>query len=357
MWFSSFISLASLFFPALTPADYRPSAAEGIRHDALPEVVSTFLQGCAPYEAGANVSKAGEAALTPAMTTKLLQACAAARALPVQATQGDYLRWLDRYFVFDRADMTDRDALLTAYYEPTFPISAKPTAVLNWPIYALPKGGTSAERKTIEQGHAKGLKALYYTDRWSAFVLQVQGSGTGRLGTGDEVRFVFAGTNNLPYTSIGKVLLDRGEISKEAMSMQSIEAWMHSHTSAEQDAVYWKNPRMVFFALAADNPDRRGPPGAMNLANGLTPYRSAAVDWQHFIPGLPVYLQATLGDGRIVNRLVLAQDRGAAITSHRRMDLFLGSGEQAQEAAGLTQDSHAQLWRLILREEYAHRGR
>ena len=37
--------------------------------------------------------------------------------------------------------------------------------------------------------------------------------------------FSYAGKNGWPYRSIGKVLIDRGEVKKEDMSMQAIREW------------------------------------------------------------------------------------------------------------------------------------
>ncbi|MEA7614669.1 MltA domain-containing protein, partial [Salmonella enterica subsp. enterica serovar Anatum] len=36
-----------------------------------------------------------------------------------------------------------------------------------------------------------------------------------------------------PYRSIGKVLIDRGEVKKEDMSMQAIREWGEKHSEAE----------------------------------------------------------------------------------------------------------------------------
>ncbi|MFP8965750.1 MltA domain-containing protein [Pokkaliibacter sp. CJK22405] len=338
---------------------FTPSASAFIRTDNLHEVAQTYARSCARYESlrdPARMGLDGEARMTPKQFDWYLASCAQLETLlSRQATQADYLRWLDRNFQLEPVVAEASRPMLTAYYEPTIPVSEKATASLNWPIYAQPENGTSATRQSIESGKVKGLKPLYYTDRWSAFVLQVQGSGTGRMSDGKEVRFVFAGTNELPYTSIGKVLIDQGEISKEEISMQAIGAWMKSHDKKAQDQVYWKNQRMIFFALKEDDPNRVGPPGAMSLAEGLTPYRSAAMDWKHFIPGLPVLVSGELGQQQQIHRLVIAQDRGAAIKSSVRMDLFLGSGETAEQLAGLTQDDQARFWRLTLHPQ-GHRG-
>ena len=345
-----------------------PSTLPGISRDNLPLAVQTYLHSCDKYRERGNgkpLGVTGDRQFSGQQFQLYQQSCQRAHELMnKRASHKEWLTWLDQYFVAIPMQSSQRHPMLTAYYEPSLPISKKPTSTLSWPIYALPaqwSSGQSPDRQAIESGKVVQLRSqvLYYTDRWSAFVLQVQGSGTGVLANGDEVRFVYAGTNNLPYTSIGKVLVDRGEISKEEISMQTIKAWMATHTQPEQDDVYWRNKRMVFFSVGKDpqGVKRVGPPGAMNLTAGLTPYRSAALDWQHFIPGLPVFVSGTLGNGKKVQQLVIGQDRGAAITSNVRMDLFIGAGNDAEELAGLTQDDQVQLWRLELRTDYPSKSK
>jgi membrane-bound lytic murein transglycosylase A len=52
--------------------------------------------------------------------------------------------------------------------------------------------------------------------------MQVQGSGRVRMADGSVLRLAYSLKSGLPYTSIGKVLIDRGDMTREEMSMQAL---------------------------------------------------------------------------------------------------------------------------------------
>jgi membrane-bound lytic murein transglycosylase A len=102
----------------------------------------------------------------------------------------------------------------------------------------------------------------------------------------------------------------------------------------------WSNPRVVFFKeRPASN---EGPLGAQGLP--LTAGRSIAVDPKSIPYGTPVWLVSS-GASVNLNRLVLAQDTGAAITGAVRADYYVGSGDAAGELAGKLKQG-LQLWAL-----------
>ena len=83
-------------------------------------------------------------------------------------------------------------------------------------------------------------------DPADAFFLHVQGSGRIRLDDGRVMRVGFAAKNGRPYTPIGKVLIERGAIARDKMSMQAIRAWLLLNPGEMQE-LFWKNQSFIFF--------------------------------------------------------------------------------------------------------------
>ncbi len=244
--------------------------------------------------------------------------------------------------------------LLTAYYEPYLQASRLPNAQFNVPLFAPPvglRGGrpwyTRQEIDTLPQAQRalEGRALMYLRDPVDAMVLHIQGSGLMQVTEADgqvrDVRLAFAGTNEQPYRSIGKWLLDR-KLVRDA-SWPGIKAWLAQNPERTQELM-WSNPRVVFFKeqhLPAGVVPT-GPVGAQGVA--LTAGRSIAVDRQSIPYGTPVWL-ATPGPTAALQRLVLAQDTGTAIVGAVRADYFVGSGAEAGELAGRLKQS-LQMWAL-----------
>lgn len=306
--------LLGLLFPlgSIQAAERRTclvSSLPEIAQDDIRAALSTFLRSCDKYrEVGPDkIVGSGYVGPRPPLDyQQLMQVCTDAKGLmSSDVGQQEMLTFLDRHFEAIRVSPAKNNALLTAYYEPTIPISLGKTAALDWPIYSRPDNLPAFSwfsRQAIEAGEADEAlrgKVLFYTDRWSAYVLHVQGSGTGLLPGGDPVRLIYSAKNGRGYSSIGRVLVDSGEISENQISMAVIKIWLGNHSKAEQDALYWRNESFVFFTIDTTARDESvGPPGAMNLSGGLTPYRSVAVDWAHYVPGLPLYVVGKLGNGQ-----------------------------------------------------------
>ena len=72
----------------------------------------------------------------------------------------------------------------------------------------------------------RGLELVWVDDAADAFFLHIQGSGRVRLADGGEIRVGYAGANGHPYTAVGRVLIKRGEIEPEHVSMQTIRQWL-----------------------------------------------------------------------------------------------------------------------------------
>lgn len=250
--------------------------------------------------------------------------------------------------------------LFTGYYEPQLRGSQRKTAAYKVPIYACPpdlimiedlgifrdglKGTRIAGRN--EKGHLKpyytraeiesgalegqGLELVWVDDQVDAYFMAIQGSGSVVFEDGSEVHLGYAGTNGYPYTSIGKVLVEKGEFTPEAVSMQSIRAWLSEHPEKTQ-ALFHKNQSFVFFR----NRPEGGPVGAQGLP--LTAQRSLAVDRIYIPLGAPLWLDIEHPDltQPQVRQLVIAQDTGGAIKGPIRGDYFWGAGAQAGELAGI----------------------
>jgi len=179
-------------------------------------------------------------------------------------------------------------------------------------------------------------------DPVDAFFLHVQGSGRVRMDDGSLVRVGFAGRNGHAYRSIGRALVDMGEMTLERVSMQSIRAWMVDNPGRARELMA-SNLSFIFFRVVGGAlkslPADAGPVGAQGVS--LTAGRSLAVDRRYLPLGLPIWLDTTdpLDPSLRLQRLVVAQDTGSAITGPVRGDLFWGFGDEAATRAGLMKQS------------------
>ena len=253
------------------------------------------------------------------------------------------------------------EGLITGYYEPLLKGSWERSEEFRYPLYGVPKdllivdlGRIYPQLKNLRlRGKLIGNKVVPYYDRaqldddqdllqgteilWvnslvDVFFLHVQGSGQIQLNDGATVGVGYAGQNGHPYQSIGKVLIQMGELEREDVTLFTIKDWLKSNPTRLNE-VLAKNPSYIFFELRDAEVD--GPVGSLNVT--LTPRRSIAVD-RNVIPlGAPVWLQTTLPNEQQspLNQLMLAQDTGGAIKGHVRADVFWGRGDEAEKMAGL----------------------
>ena len=235
------------------------------------------------------------------------------------------------------------EGMLTGYYEPILEASRRPNSAQTVPLWQPPVSLAQRKpwysRKEIDtlpeaQAALRGREIAYLADPIDALILQIQGSGRLRLtepdGSQRVVRVAFAGTNDQPYRSVGRWLIDQNLI-RDA-SWPGIKAWIAANPQRVQEML-WSNPRMVFFREEAIDPAQssQGPRGAQGVP--LTAGRSIAVDRESIPLGVPVWLQ-TRGESLTVERLVIAQDVGSAILGAVRADYYVGSGQAAGELAG-----------------------
>ncbi len=358
--------------PACAPARPAPERAQYLEwaFDALPgwkeaqlePSLRAFMAGC------------------PRAGGPLINACALASTVPLgdEAAARRFFETTFTPYALISADANDT-GLVTGYYEPLLRGSRTKSAGYRYPVYGVPDdlvvvdlaSVTPEVRNLRLRGRLEGRRVVPYWSRaeidargakipapviaWVAdpvdlFFLQVQGSGQILLDTGERMRVGYADQNGHPYRSVGRYLVERGELPLEQASMQSIKAWAAANPAKLQDALNY-NSSYVFFREVADP---RGPFGALGVP--LVPQYSLAVD-RRFVPlGAPVYLATTLpvSEERLT-RLMAAHDTGGAIRGVVRADLFCGTGDEAGAAAGQMRQQ-GKLWLLWPRGEPLPRG-
>lgn len=249
---------------------------------------------------------------------------------------------------------------VTGYYEPVVNGSRKRGGAYQTPIYAVPDDLLTIDLGDLYpqlkgeriRGRLQGRRVTPYPDRakladgkllagkeivWldsavDAFFLQIQGSGRVRLPDGTMLRVAFADVNGQPYRSIGKYLVDQGQMTVEQAALPSLKKWLAQHPERQAE-VFNANPSVVFFKEEVLGDPSVGPKGAMGVP--LTAGRSIAIDPRQLPLGAPLYL-ATLHPltRQPLTRLVVGQDTGGAIRGALRADFFWGLGPEAGEAAG-----------------------
>jgi membrane-bound lytic murein transglycosylase A len=256
--------------------------------------------------------------------------------------------WLEMHLRPWRVESPDgtTSGLATGYFEPLVEVSRTARPGFRIALYAPPPDlatkkpwWTRREVDTLPAARKslRGSEIAWLRDPLDALLLQVQGSG--RLEFLDErgrpqalVRVAFAAHNDQPYRSVGRWLVERGELTLEQASWPAIRAWARQHPR-RVDEMLWSNPRLVFFREEALPNPAIGPKGAQGVP--LTPGRSIAVDPQSVPYGTPVWIDTTEPLSTTpLRRLVMAQDTGTAIVGAVRADYFWGWGEVAEAQAG-----------------------
>ncbi|HUW36806.1 MAG TPA: murein transglycosylase A [Rhodocyclaceae bacterium] len=264
-----------------------------------------------------------------------------------------------------------REGLVTGYYEPILRGSRTHKPPYLYPVQGVPSdlidvelGDLYPELKHMRlRGRIEGRRLVPYFSReeWDKaqrtddvllwvddaidlFFMQIQGSGQVQLDDGSRIRVSYADQNGHPYRSIGRWLIDHGQLKPGQASMQGIKAWVKAHPRRQQQLLD-ANPSMVFFRELPLTGE--GPPGALGVP--LSPERSIAVDPKFTPLGAPVWLVTTYPDSeRPLSRLMLAQDTGGAIRGPVRADFYWGSGDAAGAQAGKMHQK-GQMWVLLPR--------
>jgi membrane-bound lytic murein transglycosylase A len=272
--------------------------------------------------------------------------CASAQRIP----PGDPARqraWLVQNLQPYRVESRDGNAtgLITGYYEPMFDARRQQGGAYRYALYGLPSDFATRRpywtRQQIDtlpaaRDSLRGREIAYVTDPLDVLVLHIQGSGRLRItepdGSVRTVRVAFAGHNDHAYRSVGRWLIDQGELQAGQASWPAIKGWAQRNPG-RIDELLWANPRYVFFREEPLPDPAVGPRGAQGVP--LTPGRSIAVDPKSVPYGTPVWIDTTVPlTGSPLRRLVFAQDTGSAITGAVRADYFWGWGGDAAEQAG-----------------------
>lgn len=253
---------------------------------------------------------------------------------------------------------------VTGFYEPAIEVSPVQTPLYRFPIYRRPDDLVETkslevpspldasfayarrigdvvdeypDRHQIESGYlnGRGLEIAWAKSKVELFFVHIQGAARLIFPDGSVKRITFDGKSGHPFTAIGRLLIDRGEIEQSRISMQSIRDWLQSHPK-EADSVMWANRSFIFFREADVSDPSLGPIAAAKVP--LVAGRSIAVDKSIHTFGFPFYVSAPelthLDNGRGFARTMLALDTGSAILGPARGDLFTGSGYEAGEQAG-----------------------
>jgi membrane-bound lytic murein transglycosylase A len=324
--------------------------------DPLQPALSAFLRSCAVLEKRADWA----------------DVCADASRLANAGEREVALFFETRFDPWRVLNDDDSDTgLVTGYYEPLLRGSRVRTDRYRYPLYGVPpdllvvdlgslypdlknrrlRGRLEgnrvvpyAARDEIERSPARfsGTELAWVDDAVDAFFLHIQGSGQVELPDGRRMRLGYADQNGHPFRSLGRALIDGGELPPERASMQGIKEWARRNPQKVQQYLD-TNPSYVFFReLPSDLP---GPLGALGVP--LTAERSIAVDARVVPLGVPVWLATTYPNtADPLDRLVMAQDTGGAIAGGVRADFFWGFGDAAGAQAGKMRQG-GRMWILM----------
>jgi membrane-bound lytic murein transglycosylase A len=325
----------------LYPADFKDlSAWEADQHA---EAFAAFAQSCRAWK-----NQSFEKGMSGAFDLGAIGHWAELCAIPVNSGEERqfFETWFRPYLV---ADHHTAEGLFTGYYLPELHGSMTRSERYRIPLYRKPddlvqSGGRSGRwanghfrpyynRSEIYQGalENRNLELVWVDDPIDAYFMEVQGSGRVLMDDGSVKNLGYAAKNGRAYFAIGKALVDRGEIAKEAISMQTIRTWIEQHP-AEGLELMTSNASYVFFRELPMN-SNLGPVGALGVP--LTAKRSLAVDRHYWPLGIPIWLEAEhpTGGARL-QRLLIAQDTGGAIKGAVRGDFYWGQGSEAATTAG-----------------------
>jgi membrane-bound lytic murein transglycosylase A len=338
----------------MRPAEW--AQLSGLEQDNLAAAWPALHQSCGVLKKNEIWKSACEAALSEsAPTAEKAKALLQQHFQPWQATNPD----------------GTESGLITGYYEPLLKGSRTRTERYRYPLYLRPDDMITVELNSlypelsgrklrgrlegnrlkpyysrgeieVSQSPLAGKEFLWTDDIVDLFFLQIQGSGLVKLESGEEVHVGYADQNGQPYQSIGKVLIERGELTADKASMQGIKDWGRKNLDKLRDLLN-SNPSYVFFRELPDG--LPGPLGAMGVP--ILGERSIAIDPRYIPLGAPVFLATTQpNSNKPLQRLMMAQDTGGAIKGAVRADFFWGAGNGAGKQAGAMKQQ-GRMWVLL----------
>lgn len=365
-----------MLLPSVAPAKAPPPAPPLFAEAAVEPLRFTELSGwrqddprgaLSAFRASCGKIRKGTDLVDPPrpVFTALKRVCRQAARLPGRLSEKRARAFFEREFrPLHVAPLASPQGFLTGYYEPEVAGSLTRTDDYATPLYrrppdlileAPPQAGVPAnrgkafreekgervpyyDRAAIEDGAlaGKGLEVAWIRDPADAFFAAIQGSLRVRLPDGRLLRLNYDGHNGQPYTPIGRILVEKGIVPREKMSMDAIRAYIAGHPE-EGKALMRENRSYVFFRVADQLSATDGAVGAQGLP--LAAGRSIAVDRRIHVYGTPVFIDAELplaadGSAQSFRRLTIAQDTGSAIIGPARADIFFGAGSEAGSTAG-----------------------
>ncbi len=305
-----------------------------------------------------------------ALGTSLREPCRAAKAADISDDAGARAFFEEHFLPLRISRLGEADGFVTGYYEPVIDGSRTQSDVYNVPVYRRPsnlfvRGYSQAsvglpnkgqvfrkigrrklvpyyDRAQIEDGAiaGRGLEICWLKNQTDLLFTQIQGSARVRLEDGSTVRINYDAHNGYPYTPVGRILIDRGIIPKEEMSMQRIREWMNQNPDGANE-LRRQNQSYVFFREVHLS-DKDEAVGAQGVP--LTPGRSIAVDKSLHVYGTPFFIEGELPieseqSKTPFRRLMVAQDTGSAITGPARADIYFGAGADAGRVSGRLKNS------------------
>jgi len=338
---------------ALEPVAF--TALDGWSDDDHVAALQTFRNSCRPI-----LKRRARVMLGRHFEEALRQVCERLGKLESPADEAAARRFFEENFRPVRiARLGEEVGFLTGYYEPEVEGRRTASGDFNIPIYRQPGGffaklRTAAgkllrhrigrrvagqlDRAAIEDGALKGraLELCWLNDPVDAFFIQIQGSARVRLEDGKLLRINYEASNGLPYTPVGRILIDRGIIPREQMSMDAIRTYFAEEPEDARE-IMRMNRSFAFFREVSELAPDNEPAGAQGV--NLVRERSIAVDKAIHVYGTPFWIEADLPiasekpETRL-RRLMIAQDTGGAIIGPARADIYFGAGIDAGTVSG-----------------------
>ncbi|MBD1809494.1 murein transglycosylase A [Microcoleus sp. FACHB-SPT15] len=257
---------------------------------------------------------------------------------------------INREFVFYKSVGNDGQGtvVFTGYFEPIYAASRTQNAEYRYPLYRLPADFNSwaiphPTRAQLEgedglgkNSRLRGRELVWLRDRLEAFLVHVQGSARLRMSDGSLMTVGYAGKTNYPYSGVGRELVKDGKLQLEGLTLPVLIDYFRRFPT-EMNQYLPRNQSFVFFK------ETNGAPATGSIGVPVTAERSIATDKSLMPPGALALIRATIPypnatgqlESRMVSRYVLDQDTGSAIRGAGRVDIFMGTGPQAGDRAGI----------------------
>jgi len=332
----------------------------GWREDDHLSAYRAFRLSCTPI-----IAQRTSPTETKALGDSLRDSCRVAKAVNLSDAAKARAFFEAHFLPLRISRLGEDEGFVTGYYEPIIDGSRTQTDVYTVPVYRRPSNlfvrgfkqdATSLpnkgqvfrkigrrklvpyyDRAEIEDGAiaGRGLEICWLKNQTDLLFTQIQGSARVRLENGSTIRINYDAHNGYPYTPVGRILIDRGIIPKEQMSMLRIREWMEQNPDGAKE-LRRQNRSYVFFREVQLS-DKDEAVGAQGVP--LTPGRSIAVDKALHVYGTPFFIEGELPleseqSKTPFRRLMVAQDTGSAITGPARADIYFGAGADAGRVSG-----------------------